>query len=77
MELHKKEGFRCQDIAMVGWVEPTPGFVGFLHLRRTNLHLYGANMKCETQQWPIPDPNPKSFLFDQTGRFFWPDAALV
>jgi len=48
----------------VGWVEPTPGFVGFLRLRRTNLDFAGVIAKCETQQRPISEPSPKSFYFD-------------
>ena len=48
----------------VGWVELTPGFVGFLRLRRTNLHFAGVIAKCETQQRPVSEPCPKSFYFD-------------
>jgi hypothetical protein len=59
----------------VGWVEPTPGFVGF-RCTQPNLHFAGAIVKCETQQRSISEPSPKSFYFDQTGRFFWPAAAL-
>jgi hypothetical protein len=32
-----------------GWVEPTPGFVGF-RCTHPNLHFAGVNAKCETQQ---------------------------
>jgi hypothetical protein len=49
----------------VGWVEPIPGFVGFLRL-----HFAGVIAKCETQQRPISEPSPKNFYFDLTGRFF-------
>jgi hypothetical protein len=45
----------------VGWVEPTLSFVGFLRLRRTNLHFTGIFVKCETQQRPISELSPKSF----------------
>jgi hypothetical protein len=47
----------------VGWVEPTPGFVGF-RCTQSNLHFAGAIANCETQQWPISEPSPKSFYFD-------------
>jgi hypothetical protein len=47
----------------VGWVEPTPGFVGF-RCTQPNLHFAGAIAKCETQQLPISEPSPKSFYFD-------------
>jgi hypothetical protein len=33
-------------------------------------HFAGVIAKCETQQRPISKPSPKSFFFDQTGRFF-------
>ena len=46
----------------VGWVEPTAGFVGFLRLRRTNLHFTGVIAKCETQQRPISELSPKSLI---------------
>jgi len=52
--------------AFVGWVEPTPSFVGF-RCTQPNLHLAGAITKCETQQRPISEPNPKCFFSDQTG----------
>jgi hypothetical protein len=57
-----------------GWVEPTPGFVGFLR-RRTNLHFAGVIANCETQQQPISEPSSKSFFFDLA--VFWPAAPLV
>jgi len=38
----------------VGWVEPTPGFVGF-RCTQPNLHFAGVIVKCETQQGPISD----------------------
>jgi hypothetical protein len=47
----------------VGWVEPTPGFVGF-RCTQPNLHFAGVIAKCETQQQPISEPSPKSFYFD-------------
>ena len=47
----------------VGLVEPTPGFVGF-RCTQPNLHFAGVIAKCETQQRPISEPCPKSFLFD-------------
>ena len=60
----------------VGWVEPTPGFVGFLRLRRTNLHFSGGIAKCETQHLPISKLSPRSFFSDQTGRSR-PKATLI
>jgi hypothetical protein len=36
----------------VGWVEPTPGFVGF-RCTQPNLHFAGVIAKGETQQRPI------------------------
>jgi hypothetical protein len=54
---------------IVGWVEPTPDFVGF-RCTQPNLHFGGGIVKCETQQRPISKPSPRSFFFDQTGRFF-------
>ena len=47
----------------VGWVELTPDFVGF-RCTQLNLHFTGVIAKCETQQRPISEPNPKSFYFD-------------
>jgi hypothetical protein len=47
----------------VGWVEPTPGFVGF-RCTQPNLHVAGVIAKCETQQRPILEPSPQSFYFD-------------
>ena len=47
----------------VGWVEPTPGFVGF-RCTQPNLHFAGVLAKCKTQQRPISEPCPKSFYFD-------------
>ena len=60
----------------VGWVEPTPGFVGF-RCTQPNLHFAGVIAKCETQQRPISEPSPKSFFFDQTGRFLARGSALM
>jgi hypothetical protein len=37
----------------VGWVEPISGYVGFLRLRQTNLHVVSSIAQCETQQWPV------------------------
>jgi len=65
-----KSGISNLDQYFVGWVEPVPSFVGFLRLRRTNLHFVGVIAKCETQQRPFSKPSPKSFFFDQTDRFF-------
>jgi len=47
----------------VGWVEPTPGFVGF-RCTQANLHFDGVIANCETQQRPISEPSPKSFFLD-------------
>ena len=52
----------------VGWVESTPGFVGF-RCTQPNLHFADVIAKYETQQRPISKPSPKSFFFDQTGFF--------
>ena len=52
----------------VGWVELTPGFVGF-RCTQPNLHFAGVIANCETQQRPISEPSPKSFFFDQNSRF--------
>ena len=49
--------------AFVGWVEPTPGFVGF-RCTQPNLHCGGVIAKCVTQQRPFSEPSPKSFYFD-------------
>ena len=51
----------------VGWIKPTPGFVGF-RCTQSNLHVTGIIAKCETQQRPISEPSSKSFFSDQTGR---------
>ena len=50
-------------LRFVGWVEPTPGFVGF-RCTQPNLHFAGVIAKCETQQRPISEPSPISFYFD-------------
>ena len=39
----------------VGWVEPTPGFVGF-RCPQPNLHFADVIAKCETQQRPFFGP---------------------
>jgi hypothetical protein len=59
----------CATLHFVGWVEPAPSFVGF-RCTQPNLHFAVVIVKCETQQRPISKPSPKSFFFDQTGRFF-------
>jgi hypothetical protein len=59
----------CANLHFVGWVEPAPSFVGF-RCTQPNLHFASVIAKCETQQRPISKPSPKSFFFDQTGRFF-------
>jgi hypothetical protein len=59
----------CATLHFVGWVEPAPSFVGF-RCTQPNLHFAVVIAKCETQQRPISKPSPKSFFFDQTGRFF-------
>ena len=48
---------------LVGWIELTPGFVGF-RCTQTNLHFAVVIENCETQQRPISEPSPKSFYFD-------------
>jgi hypothetical protein len=50
--------------AFVGWVEPTPGFVGF-RCTQPNLHFAGAIAKCETQQRPISETSPKLIYPDR------------
>jgi hypothetical protein len=60
----------CATLHFVGWVEPAPSFVGF-RCTQPNLHFSVVIAKCETQQRPISKPSPKSFFFDQTGRFFF------
>jgi len=47
----------------VGWVEPTPCFVGF-RCTQANLHFAAVIANCKTQKRPIPEPSPKSFFFD-------------
>jgi len=44
--------------SLVGWVEPTPGFVGF-RCTQTNLHFAEVFANCETQQRPISNRAPK------------------
>jgi hypothetical protein len=44
----------------VGWVEPTPGFVGF-RCTQPNLQFVGDILKCETQQRLILGPSPEVF----------------
>jgi len=51
----------------VGWVEPTPDFVGF-RCTQPNLHVASDISKYETQQRPISKPSPRSFFCDQTRR---------
>ena len=60
----------------VGWVEPSPGIVGF-RWTLPNLLPAGAITKRETQQRSISDPGPESFFPEQTGRFFRPKAVLI
>ena len=38
----------------VGWVEPTPSFVGF-RCTQPNLYFAGVVAKCEPQQLPISE----------------------
>ena len=54
-------------LVSVGWVEPTPGIVGF-RCTQPNLHVAGAVSKYETQQRPGSKPCPRGFFLDQTGR---------
>jgi len=53
----------CIFLAIVGWVEPTPGYVGFRCIL-PKLHFSGVIMKGETQQQPISEPIHDSFLID-------------
>jgi hypothetical protein len=51
------------NLHFVGWVEPILGYVGF-RFAQPNLHFVSSIAPCETQQWPILEPNPKnSMLF--------------
>ena len=57
----------------VGWVEPTPGFVGFLHLRRTNLHFIGEILNAKPNNGLIRHStfvicHPIVSFLDLTGR---------
>ncbi len=45
-----------------GWVEPSPGFVGF-RCTQSNLHITGIIAKCETQQRPISEGKTKGQVF--------------
>jgi len=54
-------------LVIVGWVEPTPGIVGF-RCTQPKLHFFGVIMKCEIQQRPISEPIHNSFFSDQNGR---------
>jgi hypothetical protein len=65
MKLHIKNWswFYLGHFAFVGWVELTPGFVGF-RCTQANLHIAAVIAKCETQQWPISEPSSKSIFFD-------------
>jgi hypothetical protein len=61
MKLHFKKlklVLSCVPLHFVGWVEPTPGFVGF-RCTQSNLHVTDIIAKCETQQRPISEPNHK------------------
>jgi hypothetical protein len=51
----------------VGWVEPTPDFVGF-RCTQPNLHVASDISKYETQQRLISKSSPRNFFLDQTGR---------
>jgi hypothetical protein len=44
-----KDGFTPGTLHFVGWVEPTPDFVGF-HCTQPNLHFAGDILQRETQQ---------------------------
>ena len=54
----------------VGWVEPTPGFVGF-RCTQPNLHFAGVITKCETQQRLISELSSKSFFSLRPPFFGW------
>jgi hypothetical protein len=60
----------------VGWVEPTPDFVGF-RCTQPNLHIAGVIAKGETQQRPISKPSPKSFYLIRLAVFLARGAARV
>jgi hypothetical protein len=53
MKLHETQYAFNRDLSLyfVGWVEPTPGLVGFRYTL-PNLHFAGFVAKCETQQRP-------------------------
>ena len=59
----------------VGWVESTPGLVGF-RCTQPNLHVAGVIAKCETQQRPISEPSPK-VSFSIRLAFFGPATVLT
>ena len=56
------------NFAFVGWVEPTPGIVGF-RCTQPNLHFTVVIANCETQQRPISEPSPKSFFLINLAAF--------
>jgi hypothetical protein len=61
-------GSACMKLLhFVGWVEPTPCFVGF-RCTLPNLHFAGIIAKCETQQRSNSEPSRKSFFY----RSKWP-----
>ncbi|MGD8295618.1 MAG: hypothetical protein PVG67_04450, partial [Desulfobacterales bacterium] len=71
MKLHFKKlrlVLSCVPLHFVGWVEPTPGFVGF-RCTQSNLHVTGMIAKCETQQRPISEPNHKVSLLIKLAVF--------
>ena len=65
VKLHLKSWrwFYPGPLCFVGWVEPTPDFVGF-RCTQANLHFAGVIAKCETQQRPISESSPKIFFCD-------------
>jgi len=81
MKLHIKSGVGSSPATLyfVGWVEPSPGFVGF-RCTQPNLHFAGVVVKRETQRRPIWEPSPKSFYFDQNGHYAtgsWADTKML
>jgi hypothetical protein len=71
MKLHFKKlelVLFCASLHFVGWVEHTPGFVGF-RCTHSNLHVTGIIAKCKTQQRAISEPSPKIFFFDLAGLY--------
>ena len=62
---YEKSALSRVSLHLVGWVEPTPGFVGFLRLRRTNLHIAGNILKGQNPTTVDFWTELRSFFEDQ------------